>query len=261
MSAEHKRPLFAFVLVTLACMLVMGHAIRSDALSRTIRVAIPTVIAAGVHLVPDISPPASVQAQVPAPREPVAQPKQAEVSEPVERARAPRPQMKPQSRDKGIGAPSGGLALTVPPQAPQSSSPAPVAPNLGSPAPGTGSTSPGSTSPGRGRGPERPSYPQPAPGYGAYGGGAVSAGSAPGDRGRGYGRGPGSHGYGSHGSSGYASSGYGYGTHGYGGRDNHDRGNAGHPGRGYGYGHSNGGPSHGHGYGYDSGGRGRSHHR
>ena len=32
MSAEHKRPLFAFVMVTILCAVMLGHAIRSDAL-------------------------------------------------------------------------------------------------------------------------------------------------------------------------------------------------------------------------------------
>ncbi|WP_457207780.1 hypothetical protein [Nocardioides sp. P5_C9_2] len=32
MSAEHKRPLFAFVVVTILCAVMLGHAIRSDAL-------------------------------------------------------------------------------------------------------------------------------------------------------------------------------------------------------------------------------------
>ncbi|WP_205304809.1 hypothetical protein, partial [Nocardioides sp. 616] len=43
MSAEHKRPLLAFVVVSLLCALSLGHALRSEAVVGMLRAALPAL--------------------------------------------------------------------------------------------------------------------------------------------------------------------------------------------------------------------------
>ena len=51
MSADHKRPLFAFVLVMLACVLIIANGLRSEAFVGMLRARADRVVA-GVQLVP-----------------------------------------------------------------------------------------------------------------------------------------------------------------------------------------------------------------
>jgi hypothetical protein len=63
MKAEHRRPLIAFLLVTIACFGVMAHAIRTDALGGLGRLD-PSRIVAGAMLVPK-APDAPAEAPLP----------------------------------------------------------------------------------------------------------------------------------------------------------------------------------------------------
>ncbi len=57
MSQEHKRPLYAFLVLLVACSLVMVHGLRSEAVQGLLRVA-PAAIVAGVelHAAPEARP-------------------------------------------------------------------------------------------------------------------------------------------------------------------------------------------------------------
>lgn len=52
MSAEHKRPLYAFLLVAVICGVIIGHTLRSQAINFVRPVLPPAVIAAGATLEP-----------------------------------------------------------------------------------------------------------------------------------------------------------------------------------------------------------------
>jgi DNA polymerase-3 subunit gamma/tau len=56
-SAEHKRPLFAFAAVMVVCVMIVAHAVHSQALDGFLRPIAPAVVAAGPHLIPAPSPP------------------------------------------------------------------------------------------------------------------------------------------------------------------------------------------------------------
>ncbi len=72
MSAEHKRPLFAFVMVSILCAVMLGHAIRSDALGGLFAPSSDRVAAqAPAPVAPE---PRAVGAHRPPPRPPAGSP-------------------------------------------------------------------------------------------------------------------------------------------------------------------------------------------
>ena len=48
MSAQHKRPLVAFIVIALVCAFVVGRAVRAEAVERLIAVGVPAAVLAPV---------------------------------------------------------------------------------------------------------------------------------------------------------------------------------------------------------------------